>query len=227
MFRAWVSLTPSRSAARRLSTAVAAEEEQLAGTVPPHSLYIVLRTPASPRTFSSRVQSPLRLNVQQQILARGGLVNFMHTTDMRAFALSARLASPPIHEMAPSAEDELPVDEEDGAEVERYDAVAFAAGRVPLHLRGVSHVTADERMELVHLVQQRLPPLRRFRSGEYAGPVHLYVCTHGERDCRCGTHGTALADALREEVWRRRRNEQGGIWDRVVVGEVAHVGGHK
>ena len=52
--------------------------------------------------------------------------------------------------------------------------------------------------------------------------LHLYVCTHGSRDCRCGEGGGAVARALRGELAKRGLGEKD-----VVLGEVAHVGGHK
>ena len=51
--------------------------------------------------------------------------------------------------------------------------------------------------------------------------LHLYVCTHGARDCRCGNTGGAVYEALRIEVAKR------GLTDQVLVGSVGHVGGHK
>ncbi|KAF9447355.1 hypothetical protein P691DRAFT_671682 [Macrolepiota fuliginosa MF-IS2] len=51
--------------------------------------------------------------------------------------------------------------------------------------------------------------------------AHLYICTHGARDCRCGEQGSQVARALREEVERR------GLSHRMKVREVGHVGGHK
>ena len=53
------------------------------------------------------------------------------------------------------------------------------------------------------------------------GPVEVYVCTHGSRDCRCADRGGPLFDALKDEVRRR------GLGESVKIGEIAHVGGHK
>lgn len=50
--------------------------------------------------------------------------------------------------------------------------------------------------------------------------VHIYVCTHGSRDCRCGDVGEPLYQAINKEIARRKvRN--------VKVARVAHIGGHK
>ncbi|KZV71046.1 hypothetical protein PENSPDRAFT_578384 [Peniophora sp. CONT] len=213
---------------RLYSAKASAEVEPLAGTVPPHSLYVVLRTPKPIRTLESRPISPLRLDLQRSLLTHGGLVNLGHISDERAWARSERLCSTQLtsHGSEPE-EDGFDDEPEEGQDEERYDAVAFAPDRPPLHLRGITAANVTERADTTRLVQRDLPPLRRFAPGEYDGPVHIYVCTHGERDCRCGEHGSGLADALMAEVKRRRRERKGEGWDRVVVGEVAHVGGHK
>ena len=52
----------------------------------------------------------------------------------------------------------------------------------------------------------------------------ILVCTHDARDCRCGTTGRDVADALRKEVWRRASEGEEVRWK---VCEVGHVGGHK
>jgi hypothetical protein len=51
--------------------------------------------------------------------------------------------------------------------------------------------------------------------------AHLFVCTHGARDCRCGERGGLVARLLREEIERRK------LGHRLKVREVGHVGGHK
>ncbi|GAA6002923.1 hypothetical protein JCM10207_001899 [Rhodosporidiobolus poonsookiae] len=60
--------------------------------------------------------------------------------------------------------------------------------------------------------------------------VHIFVCTHGTRDCRCSDLGEPLYQALVKEVQRRKTGgelkgnlEEGGVR----ISRVAHVGGHK
>lgn len=56
----------------------------------------------------------------------------------------------------------------------------------------------------------------------------LLVCTHGARDCRCGDTGGALIRALRAELKARQASgDPDGLWNKIKLGEVAHVGGHK
>jgi hypothetical protein len=49
----------------------------------------------------------------------------------------------------------------------------------------------------------------------------ILVCTHAARDCRCGEHGKAVYNAVRQYVDDRRLNES------IMYTEVSHVGGHK
>lgn len=51
--------------------------------------------------------------------------------------------------------------------------------------------------------------------------VHIYVCTHGSRDCRCADAGVPTVHSLREEISKR------GLKDKVRVFEISHIGGHK
>ena len=60
--------------------------------------------------------------------------------------------------------------------------------------------------------------------------THIFVCTHGTRDCRCGVAGTELLDALRALVDEHKRTcaAQGSRpAKRVHVLPISHVGGHK
>lgn len=60
--------------------------------------------------------------------------------------------------------------------------------------------------------------------------THIYVCTHGMRDCRCGVAGPALYDALKEAVEKHEtqcRFEGTQPARRIRVWPISHVGGHK
>ncbi|CAK0734722.1 hypothetical protein CVIRNUC_000472 [Coccomyxa viridis] len=52
-------------------------------------------------------------------------------------------------------------------------------------------------------------------------PVSLFVCTHGSRDCRCGTIGATLVERLDSIVAER------GLQGSVGVFRCSHIGGHK
>ncbi|EJT99493.1 hypothetical protein DACRYDRAFT_55826, partial [Dacryopinax primogenitus] len=70
-----------------------------------------------------------------------------------------------------------------------------------------------------------LPTLAQLQLSPPIGEeeTHIYVCTHGARDCRCGTTGVAVFRALKAEAGRLGR----GGSKRVRVREISHVGGHK
>ncbi|KAK0211834.1 Sucrase/ferredoxin-like-domain-containing protein, partial [Armillaria fumosa] len=63
--------------------------------------------------------------------------------------------------------------------------------------------------------------------GSLNDALHLYVCTHGTRDCRCGTVGRDVAEALRREISAHAEADPIGVASRCTVGEVGHVGGHQ
>lgn len=50
---------------------------------------------------------------------------------------------------------------------------------------------------------------------------HIFVCTHGTRDQRCGIFGTRLLDQLRELISKRGLSRHIGAWS------TSHIGGHK
>lgn len=73
--------------------------------------------------------------------------------------------------------------------------------------------------------------LKQHADGEIlessAEEVHLYVCTHGARDCRCGDIGGDVVRSIRNEITRRLELDPSEPVSRVRVGEVGHVGGHQ
>ncbi|KII85498.1 hypothetical protein PLICRDRAFT_116041 [Plicaturopsis crispa FD-325 SS-3] len=102
---------------------------------------------------------------------------------------------------------EQPVHQSD----DTYYATAFSArGRLELPSVSLDNIEDVESRLKEHLLG---PPTA-------TDDIHLYVCTHGQRDCRCGDTGGAVVAALREEVQKRSL-------ERVKIGEVGHIGGHK
>ncbi|WFC93907.1 lipoyl synthase [Malassezia brasiliensis] len=60
--------------------------------------------------------------------------------------------------------------------------------------------------------------------------THIFVCTHGTRDCRCGVVGTELHDALQQKVQEhvaQCKKDGSEPARRVRVLRISHVGGHK
>ena len=91
------------------------------------------------------------------------------------------------------------------------------------------------RLEIPHVSLENVDEVERAILDHVEGPrseltsqeVHIYVCTHGARDCRCGDRGRKVYDALVDSVNSARERDPGGPASRVRIGEVGHVGGHK
>lgn len=60
--------------------------------------------------------------------------------------------------------------------------------------------------------------------------VHIYVCIHGTRDCRCGLVGPQVLESLKEEVSKHQESmlSKGEVSKKKVrLAGISHVGGHK
>jgi len=170
----------------------------LAGTVPSHRCYILLHTSHPPSQYSARVSSTIQKALQLRLLKLGAIVNFSWSPDQ-------------------------PVCQWDGV-AEAYYATAFSTSRGCLEIPEVS----------IHNVDEVGEKLREHIEGPNSGirdnrdcDMHLYVCTHGARDCRCGDMGGLVVKALRKEVEKRNRVNPFGPSGRLKIAEVGHVGGHK
>ena len=187
---------------RKLSSS-AARLDCLAGTVPLHQAYILLHGRDSPRSFPSRLASPLLVALRQYALRWSALVNVAWVPPSN----STRHLSI------------LPGDSQD---TETYNLLTFAPGRAGLQIPSVTMDNLDEVCSRLNDYMER-PPTAAVDPDE----LYLYVCTHGARDCRCGEWGSKVANALRYEIDQRKEKEPMGKYSRVVVGEVGHVGGHQ
>ncbi|KAG0702660.1 Sucrase/ferredoxin-like-domain-containing protein [Suillus ampliporus] len=188
-----------RTLTRALSTAARSTPE-LVGTAPPHRCYIFLHTPQPPSEFPAKYATPVQRALLLRTAKWGGSVNFAWSSDQQSFP-----ARPPGEESK-----------------QEYHLTAFSHPRGKLETR-VS-------MDNIEEVGEQL----RVHSESAAGPttsdsgdVHLYVCTHGARDCRCGDTGGAVAQAVRNELRKRRDADPNDTSTRIKLAEVAHVGGHK
>ncbi|KAI0266354.1 Sucrase/ferredoxin-like-domain-containing protein [Gloeopeniophorella convolvens] len=191
-----VSLQPSRGISTQ--SAQPSLEEPLLGTVPYHKSYLLLHGRQSPRTFPSRFASPLLVSLRQQALQWSALVNV------------AWRQPEPYNDVS------LPVEEG-----ETYSMVAFVQGGARLEIPHVSMANLDEVCSRLQDYMEH--PEKRTQS---QGGLHLYVCTHGARDCRCGDLGGKVAEAFKDEVLKRRKPEP-VKYSSVTVSEIGHVGGHQ
>lgn len=182
---------------------LSARASSLVGTVPSHKAYILLHSQQSPRAFPSRLASPLLVALRQRALRWSALVNV-------AWVPSNGSAHVP----------NLSEEETDG--IETYSLLAFASNRRRLRIPSVSMDNFEDTCTQLNNYMER-PPTDVVDPHE----LHLYVCTHGARDCRCGEWGSKVADAFREEIFKRKQTDPTGQYSRIVTGEVGHVGGHQ
>ncbi|CAL1710983.1 unnamed protein product [Somion occarium] len=187
----------SRSLATSSTAAV------IAGTAPYHEAIVFLHTRFPPTSYPKVVPSKLQRTLQLHATQWRGLINFSWSPEKS------------VHERFASS-DTAEWDSEDTEEV--YNATAFSRSRGRLELREVSLQNLNE---VESKLKTHALPADPPAPVNLHDPIHLYVCTHAERDCRCGTTGVQVFEALRKEVFRRHLTQQ------VKVASVGHVGGHK
>jgi hypothetical protein len=191
-----------KSLVRTLST-TAASTPELAGTAPPHRCYIFLHTPQPPSEYPAKYSTPAQRALLLRTAKWGGSVNFSWSKDQPAVPVR-----PPGEE-----------------EKQEYRLTAFANPQGKLEaVVSMENIDEVEKQLRVHA--------EAAESATEAIPantndVHLYVCTHGSRDCRCGDTGGAVAQAIRDELRKRRDFNPSDPSTRIRLAEVAHVGGHK
>jgi hypothetical protein len=100
----------------------------------------------------------------------------------------------------------------EGIAGQNADAILFQQGLGQLV---IPKLTEENIEEVVEHLERGLSPADRQKDD-----IHLLVCTHTARDCRCGDIGGPFTDALKAEIRRR------GV-ERVHIAETGHVGGHK
>lgn len=191
-------------------------KEELVGTVPHHLSYVILHHPKPPVDYPPKIDkafSPLYRTLLLAAARQQAVVNFGWRDDIR-----------PEGQERPDSE-------------ESYSATIFSTklrqSRIELPAVSLANLSVVERI----LEDPAGYRTQKGVSGEANTEIHLYVCTHGSRDCRCGENGGRFVAALRTELARRRMHgatpwDSGhqkavSVWGRVRIGELAHVGGHK
>lgn len=193
--------TSIRPLNRVFSTTVISRSESLAGTAPYHEAAVFLHTRFSPVTYPKKVPSKLQRTLQLYATQWSGVVYQSWSPEQK------------VHERSISSE-KAEWDDDRG---EIYTATAFSRYRGRLELPEISMQNLDEVNEMLKSHASPLTP----HNASPDDPVHLYVCMHAERDCRCGDTGTQVFEALRAEVERRNLGGQ------IKVAGTGHVGGHK
>lgn len=173
-------------------------EGRLEGTAPEHDCYILLHASESPELFPKVHKTSLSLELQSRASKWGGIVNFSWFNDVSSKASMERGVQP---------------------------ATVFSRLGGKLEIPDISFENIDqvERTIQAHLEG---PPMST-KGTQPDNDMHIYVCTHGLRDCRCGERGKQVYSALVEAVNDVRRREPSGLANNIKIGEVGHVGGHK
>ncbi|KAI0777578.1 Sucrase/ferredoxin-like-domain-containing protein [Trametes elegans] len=199
----------------------------LAGTAPDHTAYILLHTRVPPAEYPPRSKSALWRAFTMKARQWGGVVNFAWSPALRVHGAYAGLGEDPQDKRDPRRETyaasvfsiahrygRLEIPEISLANLDEIDDAlrTLVLGPTP---GGASGGEAAAQAEAQAKATAQM-------AGELDRRLHLFVCTHGSRDCRCGEGGGEVARALARELEKR------GIGAKdVVLGEVAHVGGHK
>ena len=177
-------------------------QAQLPGTVPPHRCYVFLHTPNPPITYPARYTTPVQRSLLGELVHTGGSVNFCWTENGSSY--------PP-----------RPEGEEDTQE---YYLTAFSSARGKVEVPCVSMKNV---CDVGTMLREHSLPLSNGEAAPVSEDIHVYVCTHMARDCRCGNTGSAVVRAFREELGRRRERDARDPSTRVKLAELAHVGGHQ
>ncbi|KZT03600.1 uncharacterized protein LAESUDRAFT_610962, partial [Laetiporus sulphureus 93-53] len=174
----------------------------ISGTVAPHRGYILLHTHRPPPEYPAKFKSPLFRELTRRTMKWGALVNFSWSPD--------QAVHPDYSGMGEHFTD--------GLEMYRATAFSILGHRLDVPEVSMANIDAVEQNLRLHVeaVESKYALISRDTQ------LHLYVCTHAQRDCRCGDTGGEVAHALRQEVQKREMSAK-----QVLVGEVGHVGQHK
>ncbi|KAL5505073.1 hypothetical protein ACEPAH_7736 [Sanghuangporus vaninii] len=183
--------------------------ESVVGSAPYHTSYTLLRHPKPPSTYPSRLDadfSKIGRELMIQAARRKAVVNFWWDGSLEG--------------------------EKNDEAGERYPFLTFyfptseeRPSALGVRIRN-GYVTSDQNAEA--FFDSPDPDSITTWSDSLDEDIHLLVCTHGSRDCRCSDRGGVLIEALHGELAsRRERNGEDSVWNRMKVGETAHVGGHK
>ena len=202
------------------------------GTVPFHETLAIVHTDIPPTNWPSKVQPVLPLYPELQAYARNfhGIVNvaYFPNTSSRAGLKSfpsAASSSPdsPLDSTRSTGNPALPKAAECSHQVTMFAGGNKVIEFPRVRLQDAERVYRDLYRGLLDEVPvSGLGAIVKAPSNNY-GVSHIFVCTHAARDCRCGTTGVDVFNAISNAIAGHP------AWSRlgIQMGEVAHVGGHK
>lgn len=210
----------------------------LPGSAPYYTAHLVVHPRTRPRpqtSWPSHLQavSPLLSELESRTRKGGSLEGWgiAFSEGDAGNATSAEVAQAELRDWDPKTPKFMRPTPGSAEEEETFDLWAYSMPGKAAHVGAVSLRTLDAdqplRARLDAALQNTRPQTARVAPG---GETHVYICTHGARDCRCGVVGEELLRALREEV---RKHEERCLGEgkpqpkKVKVWSVSHVGGHK
>ena len=202
------------------------DAEPLTGTLPHTDAHLVLH-PAQysrpPTTWPSHVESSCALlsELASRTREHGSLAGFR----VNLSSGDAALAEPPSGAWDPSRSTAMRMPPNHAQEDEMFWLYAYTtSGRYVRWPEPISLRTLPSGTELRTQLQAM------WSRAHDTLESHIYVCTHGMRDCRCGVAGTAVYDALQRAVTNHTAQcaQDGAKPARTIrVFPINHVGGHK
>lgn len=197
----------------------------LVGTVSPHRCYILLHSDEHPSRFEPKVSTPISRELQLRVTKWGGIVNFAWEADWLAPAASSGVGPPSVQKGIEEGPAGVEMVEE---RYKRHAATVFSSVGGRLEIDDLTLENVDSVAERIQRHADLDKPQTTTKDDDDDDRVGIYVCTHGARDCRCGTIGGATFEALKTEVERRKKldAEGKGKIQKIHVGAVGHVGGH-
>ncbi|SPO30596.1 related to LIP5 - lipoic acid synthase [Ustilago trichophora] len=204
----------------------------LAGTSPSYKVHLIVHPYDTARptdTWPSHLESvsPFLSELESRAKKGGSLEGY----GISFSAGDARLSSScSVKPWDPTTSRMMRAVPNSAQEEEKYLVYAYTTNGTMAKVGPVSLATLDTGSSFRTRIDEALASARpqTARANE-SDETHVYVCTHGARDCRCGVAGTAVYQALRDEV---RSHEASAIKagkdapKKVKVYPVSHVGGH-
>ncbi|TDL23156.1 hypothetical protein BD410DRAFT_747139, partial [Rickenella mellea] len=210
MLIATTTRLPTWTPRRHVASRATATFKGLVGTVPHHNGYLLLHHPSPPSEYPPRFDSALHKTLQARVTRWRTLVNFSWQAD-RSLAVGSTSTQGSYDE-------------------EGYPATLYTAmgTRVDIPRLSASNIDDVEKMLKPHLDVSMEGSEATITDQE----ISLFVCTHGSRDCRCGNAGPAVVKTLKDEICKRSvslsvSDPRRRVLERIIIGEVGHVGGHK
>jgi len=202
------------------------------GKVPFHETLAIVHTAIPPTNWPSKVQPVIPLYPELQAYARNfhGIVNVAYFPRTSSPAPLKSLQSMPLSSPESSHDSTRPTGGPAwlGAEGYGHQVTIFAGGNKVIEIPSVRPQDAEVAYRDLYgglldgVPVSGLGATVRTPTNNY-GVSHIFVCTHAARDCRCGTTGVDVFNAISNAVASHP------TWSRldIQMGQVAHVGGHK